>query len=814
MQTKKLLPLLFIFCSTSILKGQETDGINLVPGIKYEIGGIQVTGVDNLDPTVIQLLSGLTVGDQITVPGDKLASAVRKLWEQKLFADIQIVVAQKTGNVIFLEYRLVGLPRMARYYFTGISRSKQNDLREILGLKQGTIITENLIVSTENKVKKYYRSKGYLNGSAVVSVEGNPKNPDEATLAIAVDRGERVKISDINFIGNKEVSSRKLRRAMDETHRHRWYNIFRSSKYIEDLYEADLRLIIDEYNKRGYRDARIVKDTMYFVSPDRLQLDITIEEGPKYYFRDITFLGNSKYSSALLSQVLQIKKGDVYDSELLNERVQFDPDGNDIASIYLDNGYLFSSVTPIEVQVEGDSIDIEIRIREGRQATVNKVTVVGNDRTNDHVIYRELRTRPGDLFSRSDIQRTMRELAQLTYFDQTQLGVVPTPNPETGTVDIEYSVVEQSTSQLELQGGWGGGYIIGTLGLSFNNFSARNIFNADAWSPLPAGDGQSINLRAQASGAYFQSYSASFTEPWLGGKKPTSLTVSVYHNINRYPYGSFPVNMAITGVNAGLGTRLKWPDDYFVAYGAAEFRVINSINSQFLPDGVSKNINISGSLRRDNRDVPIFPTRGSNFQFSLELTPPFSQMQSIFPGVNEENKYEYIEYHKWKFSSEWFTQLAKNLVLKGEAEFGFLGSYSDEYGLPPFERFYMGGDGLQNFQLDGREIIRFRGYPNSSLSSQAGDPIYNRFTLELRYLISPNPQATIFALVFADAGDSYQSFTEYRPFQLKRSAGFGVRIFMPMFGMLGVDLGYGLDPIGNMGEPSGWQTHFMIGQQF
>lgn len=806
---KKSLSLLILFLVMSVSsKAQE---IVLNPQVDYEIGGITVIGADNLDPTVITLLSGLTVGEKIRIPGQELTQAVKKLWEQQLFADVSIAVVQKQGSVIFLEIRLIELPRLSRFYFVGIKRSKQDDLREALRLRRGDIVTENLIITAENKINKIYRDKGYLNVTSNISVEMDTGTVGTATLRIEVNPGERVKIENITFFGNEEFSDADLRSELEETKRYAWFNIFRSSKFIRTEYEADLNSLIDFYNANGYRDARVITDSIYQVSPDRVQIDITIEEGPQYYFRDISFIGNSKYSTQLLRTVLEIETGDVYNSQRLNERVQFDPDGNDVASIYLDNGYLFSSITPVEVLVENDSIDIEIRIREGRPATVNEVRIVGNDRTNDHVIYRELRTRPGDLFSRSDIQRTIRELAQLSYFDPRSINVTPTPNPETGTVDLEYTVTEQSTSQLQLQGGWGAGQIVGTLGLSFNNFSARNIFKAKEWQPLPAGDGQSINLRAQASGRFFQSYSASFTEPWLGGRRPTSLTTSIYHNINQdiLPGG---FRIGITGVNVGLGTRLRVPDDYFTLYGGIEFRRFDSRQYRLLPDGVSWSQNFSVSLRRDNRDIPIFPTRGSSFNFTLEFTPPLSQWFS--PEYFAENRYRFIEYHKWKFNAEWFTEVAKNTVLRGYAEFGFLGQYNDEYGLSPFERFFVGGDGLQNFAIDGREIIGLRGYPNLSLSPQGGDPLFNKFSFEARYLVSPNPNATIYTLAFLEAGNSFSNFETYRPFNLKRSAGVGVRIFMPMFGLLGVDLGYGFDPIGQYGSPSGWQTHFVIGQQF
>lgn len=823
MQYKKLLLTFGILLSSVFTFGQvTTGGGSLTPGVEYEIGGIEIVGGDNLDKNVILLLSGLRIGDKITVPGDELQKAIKNLWKQKLFEDIQIRVKSRQNRVVFLEIVLKELPKLSKYYFLGVKKSKKDDLREILKLNSGLVVTENLLITSKKKVIDFYLDKGYLD--AEVEIKAFPDTlRNTVTLEINVKRGERIKIDQINFIGNKIVADNELRRAMDETKMVSIWNIFSSSKLIKADFEADKKLIIQKYNELGFRDARIIKDSIYHVDEGRINIDIYVEEGNKFYFRNISFLGNTKYSTDLLEKILMIKKGDVYDGSYLQERVSLDPSGNDIATVYLDNGYLFSSVVPVEVGVLQDSIDIEIRIREGRQATINKVTVMGNDRTNDHVIYREIRTRPGDLFSKTDIQRTIRELAQLGYFDQQALNVNPKPNPETGTVDLEYTVVERSTSQLELQGGWGGGRIVGTLGLNFNNFSARNIFDGKTWTPLPSGDGQKISLRAQSNGLYYQSYSASFTEPWLGGKKPNSLTVSVYHNIQTNGLSKSDPNrqsLNITGINIGLGKRLKWPDDYFTLYQGLEFRQFKSqdYNTNFLSftSGISNNINYKLIIGRNNTDYPIYPRRGSNISLTAELTPPFSLLnpQKDYKNIDPAMRWNWIEYHKWKFNADWYTELVDKMVLKTHAEFGFLGSYNKDLGIPPFERFYLGGDGLQNFVIDGRDIIALRGYPNYTLTPSGGGTMYNKFTLELRYLLSPNPNAQIYALTFVEGGNNYLEFKDYKPFNLKRSAGGGIRIFMPMFGMLGVDLGYGFDNIpGTIGK-SGWQTHFVIGQQF
>lgn len=824
MHKNRLLYLLVFLLTTWVAKGQITTSgdVTVTPGVEYEIGGIEITGGNNLDKNVITLLSGLRIGDKITLPGEEVQRAIKNLWKQKLFEDIQVKVVGKQNRVVFLEIHLKELPKLSKYYFMGVKKSKKDDLRELLKLNRGVVVTENLIVKSENMVKKFYLEKGYLDAKAEIRAFPDTLR-NTVTLEINVNRGNRIKIDHIHFIGNKKVARKTLKRAMDETKEVSIWNIFSSSKLLKEEYEADKRLVIQKYNELGFRDARIIKDSIYVVDEGRIGLDIHVDEGNQYYFRNITFLGNTKYSTDVLEKILQIKKGDIYDAGYLQERVSLDPAGSDIATLYLDNGYLFSQVMPVEVGVDRDSIDIEIRIREGRQATVNSVVVMGNDRTNDHVVYREIRTRPGDLFSKTDIQRTIRELAQLGYFDPQSLNVNPKPNPESGTVDLEYTVTERSTSQLELQGGWGGGRIVGTLGLNFNNFSARNIFDGSSWSPLPSGDGQTISLRAQSNGLFFQSYSVSFTEPWLGGKKPNSLTVSMYYNIQTNGLPKSDINrqsLYITGFNVGLGKRLKWPDDYFTFYQGIEFRQFKSqdYNTDFLTfnSGISNNINYKFTIGRNNTDYPIYPRRGSNFSFTGELTPPFSLMNpnKDYANLDPARKWTWIEYHKWKFNADWYTEMVDKLVLRTHAEFGFLGSYNKDLGLPPFERFYLGGDGLQNFVIDGRDIIALRGYPNFSLTPPGGGALYNKFMLELRYLLSPNPNAQIFALSFVEAGNNFNEFEQYSPFNLKRSAGVGLRIFMPMFGLLGVDLGYGFDNIpGTIGR-SGWQTHFVIGQQF
>ncbi|MDR9373390.1 MAG: outer membrane protein assembly factor BamA [Schleiferiaceae bacterium] len=829
MRVLHLYALLLVMATGSLL-GQVTNksGIDINPNKKYEIGGVRVTGGNDLDKRVVTLISGLEVGKKINLPGEATTKAIENLWRQKLFDDIGIFVTEITGNVVFLEIRLKALPKLSKYGIQGLKKSDRNDLREELDLSSGKVVTQNLIVTTENKAEKYFRINGYLNADVEVSQQPDTAKKNAVILNIKVDKGEKVKIADIFFYGNKKLSDRDLRKSLEETKRARIWNIFKSSKFIRKKYEEDKQKLIDAYNSKGFRNARILKDSIYQVKDDRVAIAIWVEEGQKFYFGDINWLGNTKYSDQTLRNVLNIDKGDVYDAAYLQERLFMDKQGNDVSSLYLNNGYLFFNLNPVEVQVRNDTIDLEMRIQEGQQATIDEVTVSGNDRTNDHVILRELRTRPGELFRRSNVQRSLRELQQLGFFDPRQLNVNPVPDAETGTVDIEYEVTEQSTSQLQLQGGWGAGRIVGTLGLNFNNFSARNFFKKGAWKPLPAGDGQTISLRAQSNGRFFQSYNASFTEPWLGGKKPNSFTVSVYHNIQNL--SGLPRDdddyqgLTITGATVSLGQRLKWPDDYFTLRHSLDlqrYRLVDySLASINFQDGFVNNLSYTIALGRNSVDYPIFPRKGSLFNLSMEMTPPYSLFNDKnYDGLPPSERYQSLEYYKLKFDTKWYTEIFDKTVFKVAAEFGSLGTYNTEVGLPPFERFYLGGDGLQNFVLDGREIIRLRGYPNNSLvpvtPTGRGGTVYNKYTMELRYLITENPSAQIFALTFMEAGNNFDRFENYRPFSLKRSAGAGVRIFMPMFGLLGVDFGYGFDPLpNNPGTPSGWQTHFMIGQQF
>ena len=799
-----------------------TGDFNLIPGIDYEVAGITVSGGKDLDANVVIMLTNLRVGDNIQFPDPKISDAIRTLWRQQLFEDITFKVVSKSGKKVYLDIQLKELPKMSKYYITGVKKVWKDDIREDLELRAGKVVNDNLIVMSSNKIQKYFKEKGYLNATVEVIQQVDTAFNNAVILGFKIATGERVKIGQIAFSGNTAVSDKVLFRAMKNT-KVKGKSILKVSKLKNKEYKDDLKAVVAKYNSLGYRDARIVQDTSYSVSSELINIDISLEEGKKYYFGDITFIGNTKYETVLLTSILRINRGDIYDSQLLNERVSFDQNGNDVASVYLNNGYLFSQVIPIEKSVSNDTIDIEIRIQEGRQATIRKVSISGNERTNDHVIYREVRTKPGDLFSKAMIQRTIRELSQLGYFDQTQIGVNPVPDPQTGTVDLEYTVAEKSTSQLELQGGWGAGRVVGTLGLNFNNFSARNIGNKRSWQPLPTGDGQTISLRAQSNGLYFQSYNASFTEPWLGGKKPNSFTGTIYHNVQSNGVERSNPNrqsLLITGINFGLGQRLKWPDDYFTLYQGLEFRRfnLNDFPTGFLDytKGISNNVNYQFTLGRNNTDVPIFPTRGSQISFSAELTPPFSSFNGDidYKSLSSEERFKLVEYHKWKLNADWFAPITSKFVIRTHGEFGYLGSYNKDLGLPPFERFYVGGDGLSNFVIDGREIIGLRGYQNNSITPAGGGALYNKYILEFRYILANTPSAQVFPLIFMEGGNNYDNFWDYRAFNLKRSAGAGIRIYMPMFGLMGVDVAYGFDPEPNGASASGWQTHFIIGQQF
>lgn len=817
------------------------DDIDYANPRKFEIGGITVSGTTRTDRQAIRIISGLTVGEEIMVPGEQISEAIKNLWKQELFSDVSISATKILGDKLFLDIHVEERPRLSKFRFTGrLKKGEVDDIRDKIKLVRGQVMTAHRLEVIKNKSTEFFVDKGYLNAQTTVTEDVDDSSSNVVIVTIHIDKGQRVKINDIIFHGNNSLTSGKLWRQMKDTKRKIWYNILTSSKIIDEQYVQDKENIIKKYNEAGFRDARIVKDSIYKVSNELANIEITIDEGSKYYIRNIEFVGNTKYKAKDLHKIINIKKGDIYNQKTLDTKLFADPNGRDVSSLYLDNGYLFFSVDAKEKLVENDSIDLEIQIYEGKQATINEVRVIGNTKTNDHVIMREIRTKPGNLFRRSDIIRTQRELIATGYFDQQQLGVNPIPNPESGTVDIEYTVVEKPSDQIQLSAGWGGNRIVGTLGLTFNNFSARSIFKKGSWRPLPSGDGQRLSLQAQSTGTYYQSYNFSFTEPWLGGRKPNSLTVSIYHSLysqngqskylkdNNGKYikddsGEKIINptrayFKTYGAAVGLGKRLKWPDDFFTLYSELGYKyfVMQNSTSQFIfSDGYANNLSLKTVISRNSLEGNIYYTGGSNTSLTLQVTPPYSMFRGNvdYSSMSLQKKYNMLEYHKWKLNTQWFFKLAGNLVLNTKAGFGYLGAYNKELGTAPFERFYVGGDGLSNFRLDGREIIRLRGYQNGSLSPSTGAAIVSKYTMELRYPLTLNPSAMIFGLAFLEAGNSVISFRNFSPFEVKRSAGVGVRIFMPMFGLLGLDWGYPLDLLPGQTQRQG-QIHFTIGGNF
>ncbi|OFX59334.1 MAG: outer membrane protein assembly factor BamA [Bacteroidetes bacterium GWA2_30_7] len=803
---------------SQLIEGDNLENINYSNIKDYEIGGINVTGIKYLDHNVIINLSGLNIGDSITIPGDIISDAIKNLWKQGLFSDIKISVNKLIGNVIFLEIYLQEQPRLSKFSLNGVNKSEADDLREKIKLVKGSQVTENIINNSKNIIRNHFIDKGFYNNTVEIIKIDDSLMVNNTILKINVEKGKRVKINEIAFKGDSVFKEKKLRRFMKDTKQQAWYHIFKTSKYTEITFKDDKAKIIEKYNSKGYRDVKIISDSVYKFNEKRLNINISIDEGNKYYFRNITWNGNTKYTTEKLSESLGIKKGDIFDQSVLDNKLIIDQ--NSVSSLYLDDGYLFFSATPVEVLVDNDSIDLEIRIYEGKQAIIDNVIITGNTKTNDRVIRREIRSKPGQLFNRSDIIRTQRELAQLGYFDPEKLNVNPTPNPTEGTVDLEYIVEEKPSDQVELSGGWGAGMIVGTLGVSFNNFSASNILNKNAWRPLPSGDGQRLSVRAQSNGSYYQAYNMSFVEPWLGGKKPNSLTVSLYHTIQTNGVKKSSEgrkSIKISGIALGLGRRLYWPDDFFTLYNELSYQFYNldKWDAFLFDNGRANNISFSTTFARNSIDAPIYPRKGSSFSLALQLTPPFSAFNNKdYTTMSDSAKYKWVEYHKWTFKSSWFTNLAGNLVMNARAEFGFLGLYNRAIGPSPFEGFYVGGDGLSGYNLYGRETISLRGYDSGSLTPDRGANIYDKYTLEIRYPLSLNPSATFYVLTFAEGGNSWYKFKEFNPFDIRRSAGVGVRIFLPMFGMLGVDWGYGFDETIKKYGGNKSQFHFVIGQQF
>jgi outer membrane protein insertion porin family len=787
---------------------------------EYEIGGITVNGASFSDDNAIIGVSGLKVGDKIRIPGAEIPKAMRSLWKLRLFTDVRILQEKTIGDVIFLEIAVQERPRLSKYSYQGAKKGFHEDLNEAVDpfLLKGGIVTENVKVNAKEAIEAFYVSKGYLDSRVSVDEVPDSSRINSVSLVFNVDRGPRIKIEDIEFVGNSEVKDKKLRKQMKNTKKKGRF--LGSSKFIKDEFEEDKNSIVKFYNTIGFRDAQITNDSFWRTEDGHLKLQLAIEEGNQYYFRNITWKGNSIYPTETLESVLGIEKGEIYNQELLETRLRFSQDGRDVSTLYMDNGYLFFNVDPTEIAIVGDSIDLEMRIYEGPQATIDKVVIQGNDRTHEHVIRRELRTRPGDKFSRSAIIRSQREIVNLGYFNPEALGINTPVNPQRGTVDIEYTVEEKPSDQLELSAGWGGQRrVIGTLGVAFNNFSLRNIFNKEAWRPLPQGDGQRVSLRAQTNGDFYQSYNMSFTEPWLGGKKPTSFTLAGFYN--RFAFGtrgtSSRQSFNIIQGSVSLGTRLRWPDDNFVYSTAINIQTLsldNWISGLFRTDdggvvaeGYYNNFSLSQTLARTTINDPIFPKEGSKFSLSLQMTLPYSLLffkDKDYTELSPSERFRWLEYHKWRFDAEWYTPLVGKLVLKAQTKIGILGTYNKKVGTSPFERFQLGGDGINNqqFGFAGVDIISLRGYEVNDLqanldpnggSGNIATPVFSKHTLELRYPLSLNPSSTIFVTAFAQAGNAWRTVRDFNPFDLKRSAGLGLRVFLPMFGTLGFDYGLGFD---------------------
>ena len=858
----RYLLILLIACfalplSAQIQLGGTQQKVDYANPKEYRIGGITVSGAKKLDEAALILISGLKIGRKITVPGQDISKAVLNLWKQGLFEDVKLSYTKIQGNVIFLDIYIKEQPRLSRFKFIGVKKSEANDLREEIDLYKERIVTDNLVVSTRQKVEYYFIDKGFLKADVEIKLVPDEQFPDHVYMVLDITKHKKVKINEIVIQDNQQLSTYKIKKSMKETRQkssfepfydtesmvvdvgaaalptedsahagaimwdyaseHIQLNIFKSSKFIESNYDADKKAIIAKYKEMGYRDAKIVSDSIYDFDDKTINIELKIDEGRQYFIRDINWVGNTKFSTYTLKNIVGLTKGDIYNPNIIEQRLYMDPNGKDVSSLYMDDGYLFFQVTPVEVYVENDSVDLEIRIYEGRQARINKVIVNGNTKTNDHVIYREVRTLPGNLFSRSDIIRSQRELSVLGYFDPQAMNVTPKPNPENATVDMEYSVVEKPSDQIELSGGWGNNQLVGSAGITFTNFSLKNVLNPKEWRPLPSGDGQRLSLRAQTSGIWFSSVNMSFTEPWLGGRKPLAFSVSGYWSIqtngrNRNAIDRADIN--IWGATIGLGQQLKWPDDYFILRHELSYQRYRMRNwSSFLFNtGTSNNVFYRITLQRNSLDQIIYPKMGSDIKLSLQITPPYSAFTSgkDYALMEDQEKYEWVEYYKWKFSCDWYTPVVQNLVFKAKIGFGFLGYYNEDIGYAPFERFYLGGSGLTGFQLDAREIIALRGYDDQSVSPRTGGTSIAKYTMELRYPVSLNPNATIYVLAFTEAGNSWATIDEFAPFQLKSSAGFGVRVFLPMFGLLGLDWGYRFDDIpGRVMDRS--QIHFTIG---
>jgi len=794
----------------------------------YIIGNITISGVKYLDYNALIGVSGLRQGQLITIPGDEISGAAQKLWAQGLFSDIRITISEIRSDTVFLDIYLQERPRLSSLKIDGIKKSELQDIKDKINLPNGSQVTAFILNNTEKIIKDHYLEKGYLNTEVNFIQKEDPEKPNSVILTIDVNKNQKVKIDRIEFIGNENFEDRKLKRQMKGTKEKNW-NFLRSSKYISEKFTEDREKLYTFYNENGYKDFAIESDSLYTVSADRVGLVIKVHEGRQYFLRNISWVGNSIYPTSLLDKVLNIDKGSVYNKTLLEKRLRVDEDA--VSSLYLDNGYLFSNLTPVETKIEGDSVDLEIRIYEGDQAYLNDIIIKGNTRTNEHVARRELYTLPGDLFSKENIMRSVRQIGVLGHFDPEKINPQPVPDPMTGSVDLLYALEERANDQFEISGGWGAGMLVGTVGVRFNNFAMRNFFKLNEWRPYPSGDGQSLSIRAQSNGRIYQSYNISFVEPWLGGKKPNTFSISLYRSLmtnGQKKNEDGRQSMIIDGASIGLGKRLEWPDDWFSLYGELNYQRYNLNNYtmySFLFDNGNANMfTVTGRLTRfSTAPNLIYPRSGSSFSLSLQITPPYSLFSKTdYANATDEVKYKWIEFHKWVFKADYYFPLSRNdkLILNTKFAFGYLGYFNKDIGPSPFENFYLGGDGMTGYSFYGREVIALRGYTNGSLTPR--DPVkgsysgnvYSKITFEIRYPITLNQQATIYGLTFLEAGKAWYELKEYNPFRMNRSAGIGIRANLPMFGLLGVDWGYGFDAVPGNPDANKSQFHFVIGQQF
>ncbi len=832
------IPILIFFTTVSIsaqvTPNQETTTQNQQQP-SYILKDIVVDGVKKYSPAQILRFTGLSKGEMVDIPGQKISNAIKKLWETDSFSEVEVYVEDIDGQSVVLKFHLQDLMELGEVKFTGkgIGKSKNEKLAKDNNLKPGTKITNNLISTLSNKIPDEYRKKGFADAKITIKDKVNANDANLLDWTVQVDKGKRVKIAKIEFDGNEQVSDKKLRKkGFKDTKQKRLSisGILKPSKFIKEKYDEDKVNLIKYYNSLGFRDARVLSDSVWR-NDKGFNINVKLNEGKKYYIGNVSFIGNTSYTTDALQKLLGYRKGEIYDAVGFNKKVGEDggkEDDSDIKSLYLNNGYLFSKVEPIEKAVRGDSIDIEIRIKEGEKATWNRVTWSGNTTTHDHVILRSLRTKPGNLFSKLDIKRTYFDLAGMQFFDPQQVGRDVVPNPQDNTVDIHWTLVEKGSSQVQLQAGYGGNSFIGTLGLTFNNFSLRNFLKLKDFKPVPQGDGQTLSIQAQA-GQYFKNYSLSFTEPWLFGTRPTALSVGLNHSSVHYTdtYGASQ-KLNIFSASAGLNKLLNWPDNYFSLYTGISFQSYNFSNYPFqfgsttVNDGNVNNFSFNVGLSRNSAGYdPIFPTTGSNVEASIKFTPPYSLFQKKdYSNMSAQEKYKWMEFFKIKLKADSYTEILGKLVLRSSAEMGFLQGYKKELGAPPFERFYVGGTGLFGGRFDGRELIPLRGYENASteggtsadITPYGGGTIYSRYAAELRYPISMNQTAKIFALTFAEAGNTWNNFSSFNTFQLKRSVGVGVRVYMGAFGLIGFDFAYGFDKYLGGTEPSGWQTHFLMNQ--